>query len=394
MDGRDVARQLKMELGIMSDNEDDVVKPVEAESKEEIEEDNKFASSDKILESGRAAARELLKDMLAEDDSENDKGVNEIIAMENEDEIEIAKLLALASSVNAELQTRLEPSILASGNQSAKDHFSLTSRKSHSMTICLVPPPSATTAWEQLSAARKKCKDPGFYRWPPHANLVYPFLEFKYNADMEGSKDGQRPNFLNEIAIHLSKAAADCDPFDVTVDSFGTFGGKSRGVLWAYPKSEYSQACNDDDDRDEPLIKLNSLLEQQFPMCKDQRKTFHPHMTVSHYANNEDAAAAQKELESKWEPLSFHVPEIYLLERQGDDGQFKIAATIPLGVGSEVKMHDPPVSFPAMPEAEEEWVYVERMAMKNRRKEGNKRRRSGGVSKDRVVMEKLPEEKS
>lgn len=57
-------------------------------------------------------------------------------------------------------------------------------------------------------------------------------------------------------------------------------------------------------------------------------------------------------------------------------------------------MHDPPVSFPAMPEAEEEWVYVERMAMKNRRKEGNKRRRSGGVSKDRVVMEKLPEEKS
>ena len=48
-----------------------------------------------------------------------------------------------------------------------------------------------------------------------------------------------------------------------------------------------------------------------------------------------------------------------------------------LGEGSEVEFHDPPMPFPSMPEVEEEWVYDERMAMKNRRKKGNKWRRRG-----------------
>ena len=89
--------------------------------------------------------------------------------------------------------------------------------------------------------------------------------------------------------------AEQCEPFDVTIDSFGTFGGKKRGVLWAYPKSKYA-LDNGADNEGESLIALHSLLEQQFPMCKDQRKTgaFHPHMTVSHYANNDDALAAKR----------------------------------------------------------------------------------------------------
>ena len=61
-----------------------------------------------------------------------------------------------------------------------------------------------------------------------------------------------------------------------------------------------------------------------------------------------------------------------------DDGQFKIAATIPLGSGAnkDVKMHDPAERFDGMPLEEEDWVYHERMEMKNRRKRGNKRRKS------------------
>mmetsp|Transcript_33206 Transcript_33206/g.69882 ORF Transcript_33206/g.69882 Transcript_33206/m.69882 type:complete len:452 (-) Transcript_33206:51-1406(-) len=390
MDGREVARQLKMELGIMS--EDDDVN-LEAESKGKKEE-SKFAASDAILESGRAAARELLREMNSVDDSENDEDEDQIVVVDNEDESK--NLQPLASSNNEELQTSETSNLPPSDNQSPEDYFNLPSRKSHCMTICLVPPPSATIAWEQLTAVRKECKDPGYYRWPPHANIVYPFLEPVYNKDGEESKDDQRTKFRNEIAIHLSKAAGKCEPFDVTIDSFGTFGGKSRGVLWAYPKSKYLQACDNEKDGEEPLITLHSLLEQQFPLCKDQRKTgaFHPHMTVSHYTNNENALIAKKEVESKWEPVSFHVPAIYLLERKGDEGQFKIAATISLGAGSEVKMHDPRMPFPAMPEVEEEWVYDERMAMKNRRKKGNKGRRRGGASKERDATQQLSQEKS
>ncbi|KAL9186017.1 hypothetical protein ACHAXT_005255 [Thalassiosira profunda] len=321
--------------------------------------ENKTATSDAILESGRAAARELLKSMAGDIEAEDEPQNTESI-------------------VDA-LQAASEQS-----NQTTEDHFNLPARKSHCMTVCFVPPPSATNAWEQLTEVRRECKDPGFYRWPPHANILYPFLEPVYEKDGENSKDVQRGRFRAGVARHLAKAAEQCNPFDVTIDSFGTFDGKQRGVTWAYPKSKCADV-SDDEEEEEPLIALQRLLEEQFPMCNDQRKAgaFRPHLTLSHYANNDSALAAKKEVELKWEPVSFHVPEVYLLERKGDDGQFNIVATIPLGPGSQVEFHDPPMPFPAMPEAEEEWVFNERMAMKERRKKGNRRRkRRGGRGKE------------
>jgi hypothetical protein len=69
------------------------------------------------------------------------------------------------------------------------------------------------------------------------------------------------------------------------------------------------------------------------------------------------------------------VPEIYLLQRIGDEGQFKILAKIPLGLQEEKEVYffDEPLAFPAMPGHEDEWVYSERIAMKNRRKINFKR---------------------
>ena len=75
------------------------------------------------------------------------------------------------------------------------------------------------------------------------------------------------------------------------------------------------------------------------------------------------------------ETIILSCSRVYLLERKGDDGQFKIVATIPLGKGSKTVYHDQALSFPAMPKVEEDWVFNERMEMKNRRKRGNKRRK-------------------
>lgn len=353
LDGREVARQLKMDLGITSkdDDDDDDDTNFDLNKKDTGEEvESKF-------DSGRAAARELLKQMMNDKEDEIQHEEGEDIIKENTSE---------KNSVQVKKVT--------------DEYFNFpSSRKSHCYSICLVPPPSATHAWEQLMAVRKECKDPGYYRWPPHANIVYPYLEPIYDKDSKESKDEQRTKFRNKIAIQLSKAASKVAPFEVTIDTFGTFGGKQRGVLWGYPRSEYIQKDTDDKEKDEePLIALHSALEEHFPMCKDQRKggAFHPHMTVSHYASNDDALAAKEKVLANWESVSFNVKEIYLLERRGDDGQFKIAATIPLGnESSGVEFHNPPTPFPAMPETEAEWVYNERMEMKSRRKQGNRRRR-------------------
>lgn len=329
-DGRDAARKLKEELGLGTETANIGLDGT-------IDESEKKRTREFAMEDGRAAARALLEQMNADDKEED-----------------------------------------------SSDHFDLPSQKSHCMTVCMVPPPSDKDAWAQLSLARRAYKDPGFYRWPPHANLLYPFIEPSFDIDTEldqatrnEMKEEIRKQFREKMALHLAKAAEQCMPFDVTLHSFGTFGGETRGVMWADPQSSYSTTKQDNTDDTSPLIHLQNELEKQFPTCKDQKKqgSFTPHITISHYANITDALAAKEEIQASWQPLSFRVSEVYLLERKGDDGQFIIAATIPLGPESVVEMLDPPMSFPGMPSEEEDWVLEERMKMKERRRRDFKRNR-------------------
>jgi hypothetical protein len=67
------------------------------------------------------------------------------------------------------------------------------------------------------------------------------------------------------------------------------------------------------------------------------------------------------------------VEEVYLLSRSGDDGQFKIAATIPLGSSASTHIFPSPRPFVHMPTEEEDWIRAGRMKLKGRRNSNNKR---------------------
>jgi 2'-5' RNA ligase len=291
-------------------------------------------------------------------------------------------------------------------------------RKSHCTTVCAVPPPSATVAWEALTRARLELQDPGFYRWPPHANLLYPFLELK---SMKKRKEGSEAAEQQESALlddgmldALERVAAKCRPFEVTISELGVFGNKNRGVLWAYPRSHAIGEAPPTErgtpfcQPDEPMIELQSLLEAEFPTCTEQRKSrkFHPHMTLSHYASIDDALAAKKRIESWWTPIRYTTDEIYVLRRVGDEGQFEISATVSLAMERpnviddeslpsfcRVQIHDPPIRFPNMPTTEEKWVLEERTKLKarrngswktRRRTRAGRQRRNGRNKKERV----------
>ena len=277
---------------------------------------------------------------------------------------------------------------------------------SHCNTICMVPPPEhSSKAWEALTKARIQLRDPGLYRWPPHANIVYPFIDFDKNkTDIalpleEGQNDIH--SIWNETISLLQNVAAKMEPFEVTLDSLGCFGGKKRGVLWVYPKSFNKCIDNDNDDddddddndndnaNDEPLIQLQSYLQEAFPESKGKTKKggpYIPHMTLSHFTCLEDALIAKESIEQWWDKsISFHVDKIYALKRVGDNGQFKIQATIPLGkkygtATNIIIVHDPPIKFPDMPDVEEDWVREERMKLKQRR---NRKGRGGRKSQNK-----------
>ena len=272
----------------------------------------------------------------------------------------------------------------------AKDGPEKEVRKCHTSTVCMVPPDSAKLVWERLSRARRQLLDPGYYRWPPHANLLYPFIQYS----LKGNKLDE--DLFLECTEKLANVTANMRPFTVALEELGTFGGQKRGVLWMYPKSYYEDNYDEGDDSNrindaEPLIELQGRLQDAFPNCSDQRKVagkYNPHMTLTHCVNLEEAERKKSEIEAWWEPLTFTCTEIYLLRRSGDGGQFEITAKIKLGT-SEVESFVPPLPFENMPNTEEEWVHKERMELKKRR---NRRGRRGGARRKANSYEAVPEE--
>ena len=227
----------------------------------------------------------------------------------------------------------------------------------HHSTIALVPPsgPSDTVIWERLQQTRWNLRDKGYYRWPPHVNLVYPFVD---------------PTCYDTVIPALTEAASNIQPFRVTLNTVGTFGGRTRGVLWLDPVT--SEESNN------PIYELQSCLMQALRSAPNNivfsstHSRFRPHMTLCHYNNVMDADEKALELSSEWitHPVSFDVNEIYIMERSGNNGQFCVAHTLPLGGGSDTDTVTSSSSsssssgivrtatkrFPFMPLVEDAWV--------------------------------------
>jgi 2'-5' RNA ligase len=285
------------------------------------------------------------------------------------------------------------------------------STKVHTVTVCVVPPSDHERVWEVVSDMRRTLQDPGYFRWPPHINLLYPFLKLPSSSSIAMGHENEM-TLVADIVQQLELATTHVPPFETKLDSFGIFGGANRGVLWLHPESSSGLLCDENNYEDDiaaqnkidlchrttnaPLIALQQSLEDAFPMCCDQSRKgeygkFVPHMTISHFSSRDEALQGQYKVEAFLNPndLQFLVDRIYLLERKGDDGQFLRVAEIALGgqnhdvsaaqptMRAVTKIFDPPLEFPGMPDKEEEWVYDGRMKLKEQRRSGY-RSRGGG----------------
>ena len=140
--------------------------------------------------------------------------------------------------------------------------------KLHTSTVALVPPEEV---WLPIQQARESLRDKGLYRWPPHINLLYPFVPEEQFA---------------AAADALAPAAAATSPFELTLDTFGVFGGRHRGVLYVCPGAPEELAA---------LCELQAALQAAIPHCDDQQRggVFTPHMTLAHFPSREAAEAVR-----------------------------------------------------------------------------------------------------
>eukprot|EP01089_Gocevia_fonbrunei_P008731 TRINITY_DN2045_c0_g1_i1.p1 TRINITY_DN2045_c0_g1~~TRINITY_DN2045_c0_g1_i1.p1 ORF type:complete len:289 (+),score=57.88 TRINITY_DN2045_c0_g1_i1:80-946(+) len=176
-------------------------------------------------------------------------------------------------------------------------------RAVYKSAVCVIPPESL---WEPIQEIRKE-KDKVFARWPPHINLLFPFVSDEH---------------FEEAAKVLKDRLKDFNPFNVEFKEFSAFQQSKSSTVWLKPETDHPDTFQD----------LQRAVETPFPSCTQQSTKpngFHPHLTVGQWPKNQTSTAINN-LNSKWEPFSFIVKEVYMISRTEED-PFEIRQVIPLG---------------------------------------------------------------
>ena len=172
--------------------------------------------------------------------------------------------------------------------------------------LCWIPPKG--NAFDSIQTVRQKY-DKQINRWPPHINLLYPFVP---------SDD------FDEAAKKLSIALRDVNAFDVTLSDIKNFSHGKSCTAWLGP-----------DEKDE-LIALQTACQAVFPHCDDlSSRGFVPHLTVGQCKSETAAKALIREV--KWEPSMANCGEVCLISREGKNEPFKIQWRVKLGEDCCVK---------------------------------------------------------
>jgi 2'-5' RNA ligase len=171
-------------------------------------------------------------------------------------------------------------------------------------SLCLVPPDES---WYQIQRGRSELKDAGLLRWPPHINVLYPFVP---------------NNHFGKVAPLLADVLRNLEPFEVTLAQFGAFHQRSSSVLYCIP--EVTRGPSDS------IAQLHALVGSVFPNCM-KPVPFIPHMTVTHSTGREDCENSIALLSKWWVPVTYTVDQVHLISRKGPTKPFELSHRVFLG---------------------------------------------------------------
>lgn len=215
--------------------------------------------------------------------------------------------------------------------------------------FAIVPPDDS---WSRIQLARIESRDAGLLRWPPHINILYPFIPKAH---------------FPKVAPDLAEALKDIPPFSLTLSSFASFDRPDASVLYLVP--EVTEG---------PVDVLEEIYRRALfvaPYCS-RPGTFVPHMTISHYTSKNECDAARISLEKWWEPLTFRVDQAHLLSRLGTTKPFEHRWSAYLGTGEATAVDKPYNSM--VQEDATLWAAETRRGLQDRIKRG--RQRQNGIS--------------
>lgn len=122
---------------------------------------------------------------------------------------------------------------------------------SHDTALCLIPPPST---WHLVNGVRA-LYDRAYGKWPPHINLMYPFV---------------RPEFVDEAIENIRHIdLSSFSPLSIHLNKPGVFSHKKNNTIYLQPDTKSQEQLND----------FAGVLHNAFNRPLEHE--FQPHLTVA-----------------------------------------------------------------------------------------------------------------
>lgn len=198
---------------------------------------------------------------------------------------------------------------------------------SHKTALALLPPSLLTPPIESV----RRDFDRHFSRWPPHINLIYPFLASpSEHVPQEGSHDSLM-TLKQDIRSRIQRAVQKIPPFHITLsaDPPGVFSHSKRSkTVWLVPSSG-------------PVNILQAALQDEFSECNSDSRPFTPHLSVGQAHSDTSAKELAEALKNSISAqndrgqneglvLDWNVDKVYVIERKSYHGRFNVVEAIPL----------------------------------------------------------------
>lgn len=199
----------------------------------------------------------------------------------------------------------------------------LPAHLTYKTALALLPPTSIRPPIEAV----RHVHDKNYSRWPPHINLIYPFL-----ASPLETSDSNTPRLSQAIRTRIEKATSGIRAFRVSLnsDSPGIFThSKNSKTVWLGPTP------------DEGIKQLQAALQAEFIECDSDQRVFTPHLSIGQAKTDEVAAQLSKEIGNSiaefCQPqngspthLDWFVDKVVVIERKGFHGRFTVVGSVDL----------------------------------------------------------------
>jgi len=230
----------------------------------------------------------------------------------------------------ASTTSRGKMSAMSTADENLSDFFS--GRKVHQSALALMPDMDSSlfTAIQSI----RRSHDKHYRRWPPHVNIIYPFVP-EYEFDVAAR--------VLQKALSSFAVIDDC-----TMARMGYFEhGRSSCTAWLAPQeARLSDAeLRHEEELASPaphprIIQLQAACQAAIPHCADLTASFGgrftPHLSIGQF---QDRKGAKDFIDSvDWVAEVFPVRQLYLLARNGPTDPFSVRYIVRLAGGSVTRV--------------------------------------------------------